>query len=86
MMSALVHDFGKAVSTVVEDGKISAIGHEKTGLELARRFLERISNENRMERYVLNMVELHMRPNMMAADRAGRKVTSRMFEDRKSVV
>ncbi len=80
MMSALVHDFGKAISTVVEDGKISAIGHEKAGIEMARRFLERISNENRMERFVLNMVELHMRPNMMAGERAGKKSTSRMFD------
>ena len=80
MMSALTHDFGKAVSTVVEEHKVSAIGHEKTGIALAQRFLRRISNENRMERYVLNMVELHMRPNMMASDRAGRKATSRMFD------
>lgn len=80
MMSALTHDFGKAVSTVIEDGRISAIGHEKTGIELARQFLRRISNENRMERYVLNMTELHMKPNMLAGAGAGRKATSRMFD------
>lgn len=80
MMSALVHDFGKAVSTVVEEHKISAIGHEITGVELARRFLRRISNETRLERYVLNMVELHMKPNMLADSKAGRKSTSRMFD------
>jgi tRNA nucleotidyltransferase (CCA-adding enzyme) len=80
MMSALTHDFGKAVSTVVEEHKVSAIGHEKTGIALARQFLRRISNENKMERYVLNMVELHMKPNMLASDRAGRKATSRMFD------
>jgi tRNA nucleotidyltransferase (CCA-adding enzyme) len=48
MMSALTHDFGKAVSTVAEGHKISAIGHEKTGVELTRQFLRRISNENKM--------------------------------------
>jgi tRNA nucleotidyltransferase (CCA-adding enzyme) len=80
MMSALTHDFGKAVSTVAEGHKISAIGHEKTGVELTRQFLRRISNENKMERYVLNMVELHMKPNMLASERAGRKSTSRMFD------
>ena len=79
MMSALTHDFGKAVSTATEGYKISAIGHEKTGIALAQQFLRRISNENKMERYVLNMVELHMKPNMLASDRAGRKATSRMF-------
>lgn len=80
MMSALTHDFGKAVSTVLEEHKVSAIGHEKTGIVLAQRFLRRISNENRIERYVLNMVGLHMKPNMLASDRAGRKTTSRMFD------
>lgn len=80
MMSALTHDLGKAVSTLVEENKVSAIGHEKTGVELARQFLRRISNENRLTHYVLNMVELHMRPNMMASDRASRKATSKMFD------
>ena len=80
MMSALTHDFGKAVSTAAEGQKISAIGHEKTGVELTRQFLRRISNENKMERYVLNMVELHMKPNMLASDRAGQKSTSKMFD------
>ena len=80
MMSALVHDFGKAVSTVVDGGRIRAIGHEKTGIAPAKRFLRRISGENRLERYVLNMVELHMKPNRMAADGAGVKSTSRMFD------
>ena len=80
MMSALTHDLGKALSTLVEENKVSAIGHEKTGVELARQFLRRISNENRLTHYVLNMVELHMRPNMMASDGAGRKATSKMFD------
>lgn len=81
MMAALTHDFGKALSTVVdENGKISAIGHERSGIKPARQFLRRISNENKMERYVLNMVELHMRPNMLAADRSGSRATARMFD------
>ena len=80
MMSALTHDFGKAVSTLVEGQSVSAIGHEKTGIVLTRQFLRRISNENKLERYVLNMVELHMKPNMLAGDRAGRKSTSKLFD------
>ena len=80
MMSALTHDLGKAVSTHAEEHKVSAIGHEKTGTALARQFLKRISNENRLTRCVLNMVELHMKPNMMASDRSGRKATMRVFD------
>lgn len=80
MISALTHDFGKAVATGVIEGKISSIGHEKVGIEIVRSFLRRISNENRLENYVLNMVELHMKPNQLAACEAGRKATSRLFD------
>ena len=80
MMAALCHDLGKAVSTQVEEHRISSIGHEISGIGLARQFLRRISNENKLRHYVLNMVELHMRPNMMASDGAGRKATTKMFD------
>ena len=80
MMAALTHDFGKAVSTTVEDGKVRAIGHEKTGIKIAGRFLRRLSRESRLERYVLNMVELHMKPNMMAGAGAGVKSTTKLFD------
>lgn len=80
MMAALTHDFGKAVSTVTEGEKIRAFNHEHTGVEIAKRFLKRISHENRLERYVLNMVELHMKPNMLADAKAGPKSTTKMFD------
>ena len=80
MMAALTHDFGKAVSTVIEGDKVRAIGHNQTGVEITKRFLNRISNENRMLQYVLNMVELHMEPNMMASAGASLKSTTRMFD------
>ena len=80
LFSALAHDFGKAVSTTEEGGKIRALGHEKTGVELAKRFLRRISRETRLERYVLNMVALHMKPNMEAAARSSLKATMHMLD------
>ncbi len=80
MMAALAHDYGKAVSTVIEGDKISAINHHLTGIKTAKRFLRRISNEIRLERYVLNMVELHMGPNMMADAISSEKATTRMFD------
>ena len=80
MLAALTHDFGKAVSTTSEGGKIRAIGHEKTGIPLAKRFLRRLSRENRLERYVLSMVELHMGPNMMARAGSSVKSTTKMFD------
>lgn len=80
LFSALAHDFGKAVSTTEEGGRIRALGHEHTGVELARRFLRRISKENRLERYVLNMVALHMKPNMEAAANSTVKATMHMLD------
>ena len=80
LFSALAHDFGKAVSTTEEGGRIRALGHEKTGVDLARRFLRRLSKENRLERYVLNMVALHMKPNMEAAAKATVKATMHMLD------
>ncbi len=66
MLSALTHDFGKAVSSQEVDGIIHAYGHEKEGLPLVQRFLSRITKEKSVFSYVLNMVELHMKPNKMA--------------------
>lgn len=80
MLAALAHDFGKAVSTVIADGRIRAIGHEQTGVRIAKRFLGRISSAARLRTYVLNMVGLHMEPNMMAEAGSGVKATTRMFD------
>ena len=80
MTAALAHDFGKAESTVVEGARVHSIQHEVTGVEIAKRFLERITNEKRLKDYVLNMVKLHMGPNMMASAGASVKATTRMFD------
>ena len=81
MLSALCHDLGKAVSTTVgEDGRIHAIGHEETGLRLADQFLSRITQEKKLKLYVKNMVELHMLPNMMAAQGASQKAFNRLYD------
>lgn len=80
MLAALSHDFGKTVTTTVENGRIRSIGHETEGLPVVRAFLDRISNEVKLRKYVLNMVEQHMKPNMLAAQRAGRRATMRMFD------
>ena len=81
MLSALVHDLGKAVTTTCDDGHIHAYGHETKGLPLAETFLKRISAERRLMKYVLNMTQLHMRPNMMAAQNAGKKSMMHLFDE-----
>ncbi len=81
MLAALCHDLGKAATTAVaEDGRLHSIGHETAGIGLAAGFLGRLTGEKKLKSYVQNMVELHMLPNMMAAQNAGQKSFNRVFD------
>ena len=81
MLSALVHDIGKCVATQVQaDGRITAYGHEKLGLEMVERQLRRLTNHEKLIRYVLNMTELHMRPNMLCGSNSKKKKTRQLFD------
>lgn len=82
MYSALCHDFGKVITTTTkEDGKIISYNHERAGLKLVRKFLDRTvkKQENAFEDYVLNMVELHMQPNQLANQNSRLKSTRKLF-------
>ena len=80
MLLALCHDFGKIVTTEEINGRIHAYGHETEGLPLVSDFLNRIVGENDVKEYVLNMVPLHMKPNMVAYSRSPVKSTNKMFD------
>ncbi len=80
MMTALVHDLGKIVSTAEKNGIHHAYGHETAGLPITEAFLRRISNEKKLIRYVLNMTELHMKPNTLACADSSVKSTNKMFD------
>ncbi|MGN0467000.1 MAG: CCA tRNA nucleotidyltransferase [Lachnospiraceae bacterium] len=80
MFTAICHDFGKIVTTKEINGKIHAFGHETEGLPIVKKFLTRITNEVKLRKYVLNMVELHMRPNIMARQKSKIKSTNRLFD------
>lgn len=80
MLLALTHDFGKAVTTEIVNGRIHAYDHETEGLPVIETFLRRITNESEVISYVLNMVPLHMKPNVVAASKSAIKVTNRMFD------
>lgn len=81
MLAALMHDLGKIVATQVQaDGRITAYGHEVQGLDLIQSQMNRLTNHAKMIAYVLNMSQLHMRPNMMAANRSHRKKTRALFD------
>ena len=80
LLAALCHDFGKAVCTTEIDGVIHSYGHETAGLPLVQQFLERITTETKLIQYVLNMTELHMQPNIMAAARSRLKSTNKLLD------
>ena len=81
MLLALTHDMGKAVTTEYIKGRIHAYEHETKGLPAVQRFLERITGDKSVTGYVLNMVPLHMRPNIAAFSRPAVKSTNRMFDE-----
>ena len=64
-----------------KDGRIHAYGHETKGLPLIEAFLRRITGEEAVISYVLNMAALHMKPNMSAFSRASVKSTNHMFDE-----
>ena len=82
MLSALCHDFGKAVaSEAASDGAVHAYGHETAGLPLVRQFLDRITRETKVIDYVLNMTALHMKPNIAAHNGSRIKSTNKLFDE-----
>ncbi len=80
MMAALVHDLGKIVATTEQDGVVHAYRHETCGLPLVRTFVRRLTSEKHLLQYVLNMTELHMKPNVVFAAQSSIKSTNHMFD------
>lgn len=80
MLSALTHDFGKAVCTEVINGEIHSYAHEVEGLPLVKSFMHRLTNEVALIKYTLNMAEYHMKPNVLAAVNASVKSTNKMLD------
>jgi tRNA nucleotidyltransferase (CCA-adding enzyme) len=80
MLSAVAHDFGKATCTHIVNGEIHAYEHEIAGIPLARDFIQRITGERALIKYLLNMVEHHMKPNVLASVGASVKSTNKLFD------
>jgi len=80
MLSALTHDFGKAVTTEFTKGAFHAYHHEEAGIPLAKQFLRRFTKETKLIEYVLNMTQFHMKPNTAANVGSAVKVTNRIFD------
>ena len=84
MLAALVHDFGKITATEFLKGDYHAYGHEKEGITKVKQFIKRLTNEKALISYVINMTELHMRPNVLAKNHSSVKATNKLFDEAKS--
>ncbi len=80
MLFALTHDLGKIVTTEEIDGRIHSYKHEKKGQPLVEAFVRRITNKKEIIEYLLNMVPLHMRPNVVSHSKPKIKSTNRLFD------
>jgi len=68
MFSILCHDLGKATHTTVDDeGRIRAIGHEKAGLDPTKSLMYRLMDEHDFIEGLLPLVEHHLKPSQFYA-------------------
>lgn len=58
--SALLHDVGKPITTIVDNGRIKSPGHDVAGVPVARSFLESIGCPSKIIDVVLPLVKEHM--------------------------
>lgn len=81
MLSALCHDLGKIDATEEINGVIHAYNHEVLGLPVVKGFLSKITNENELISYTLNMTFLHMKPGVMARAGSSKKSFNKLFDE-----
>ena len=81
MLAALCHDLGKQTAIQNDQGRIRALGHEEAGIPLTKSLLNRLTRERKLHQYVSSMVRLHMRPNILAAQRSSQKSFCRLFDE-----
>ena len=60
MWAALLHDIGKASTTQVRKGKITAYDHDKAGERLSKEFLSVFTNDHKFVNEVSQLIRYHM--------------------------
>lgn len=60
MWAALLHDIGKADTTKIRKGRITAYDHDKVGAVLAKSFLEKLTDDEAFISGVVSLVRWHM--------------------------
>ena len=75
MFGMLLHDVGKAVTTT-ED--LKSPGHDIAGVPIAKKFMERLTDEVELNSQVAKIVQYHMQPNDFAKGKAKESAWKRL--------
>ncbi len=71
LFSILCHDLGKATHTTVDnDGRIRAIGHEEAGIEPTKSLMYRLMDEHDFIKSLFPLVEHHLKPSQFYRDKS----------------
>jgi putative nucleotidyltransferase with HDIG domain len=60
MWAALLHDIGKAETTNIDKGRITAYNHEKVGAFQAEEFLKEFLEDNALIQHIVSLIRWHM--------------------------
>jgi tRNA nucleotidyltransferase (CCA-adding enzyme) len=71
LYGVLCHDFGKALTTTLVEGRVRSIGHTKAGIAPARQFMERLTEDHGIIRGVEKLVSEHLTPLFLHTHDAG---------------
>ncbi len=75
MLAVLCHDMGKPVTV---DEHLHCYGHEVAGVDIAKRFLKRITNNKELISFVSKLVLYHLRPAQLLAQDVSVKAYKRL--------
>lgn len=77
-LAVVCHDFGKPAVSVHDADGIRSPRHELVGSELARQFLQRMTNQHELIELVCALVAAHMRPQELYQQNAGDSAIRRL--------
>ncbi len=71
MLAALLHDIAKPDTTIIENGKLNAPRHAEVGVELARIWLSKLSDDKSLSEALLPLIRYHGWPRKLFRADAG---------------
>lgn len=78
MLAILCHDLGKPMTTEIINGKITSYKHEKEGVAPTHSFLERLTNDKKLIKAVVPLVEYHLAPFQLFLQQSSLKAVKRL--------